>query len=291
MAMSISMSLASLVNPNHNGVTTSTTWSDDRNAGSALISSPFMRDPSNIRSKESYDAVIATHAVWIEKRQRAIAEGIKNASYAGQYAFQGFLYAFESLWCMYSRGDAVADLRACLAEVVEIQAWAYDVELRCYPPETMETRKRFRLNFNIYLYALWLMSFAICLELDDVHVAQLLQTLGNEGEDALFDWLAASRAPARRVGTELLYPKLTKTLYDAIAIDAPGPQRDTLLAKYVSQWYGKMKEAIWHDAHLRHDADSYYGYWCFEVAGVVKAFGIDDRAIRDLRYYPSDLAR
>jgi hypothetical protein len=173
--------------------------------------------------------------------------------------------------------------------VIDLAAWAYDFEVKAYPPEVMETRKLFRHNFDMYVVALQLLSLAHCLEADDATFARMLGVLGNEGEDVLFDRLAAKRSPDRRLGTTLVYPRVTQALYDAL--DLPEPKRGKSLVKYVAQWYGKMRRAQWHDAHLRHGGDSYYGYWCFEAAGAVKAFQMDERPLLDLPYYPKDLVR
>ncbi|WP_371929608.1 PoNe immunity protein domain-containing protein [Phyllobacterium sp. 21LDTY02-6] len=35
--------------------------------------------------------------------------------------------------------------------------------------------------------------------------------------------------------------------------------------------------------------DIYFGYWCFETAGVAKMLNIDDSELKDHPNYPSDL--
>lgn len=248
-----------------------------------------LRDTSKLATKEKYDKDIAFFDAQIAKRREALEKGIANASYAGQYAFQGAVHSLERLWCMYSRGDSVADLAAYFPTVVDLHAWALDFESKGYPPDVMESRKLWKLNFEMYVHALWLLSFALCLRAEDPVLARLLQVLGNAGEDALFDRMAASRVKDRPIGASLVYPRVTQTLYDAAL--APESARGRMLVKYVGQWYGKMRRARFHDAHLRHGGDTYYGYWCFEVAGAVAAFGLDDRPLLDLPTYPKDLVR
>jgi hypothetical protein len=51
---------------------------------------------------------------------------------------------------------------------------------------------------------------------------------------------------------------------------------------------GKL-HIYWYDAHKGPEGGGFVGYWCFESAAVVKAFGIDDKEIREQQYYPKDL--
>lgn len=55
-----------------------------------------------------------------------------------------------------------------------------------------------------------------------------------------------------------------------------------------SEWYDENEGVFWHDARdLK--MGGFYGYWCFEVAAINVIYGIDDSALRDHRYYPTDL--
>jgi hypothetical protein len=249
-----------------------------------------MRDTSGIFTVERYDELVRANDASIVEGIAVLNShgGSKNPDYAGQYAYQQFLYAFERVRCMYSRGDPSADMRAYFPKVIELMQWAYEhYETKFYTPDILEYRKRFRLNFDRYVLCLWLVSFTIGLDIDLALQRRLLALIGYEGEDALFDRLVAQQHPERKIGPALLYPRVFQPLYDAL--DAPESKRSTLLVRYVSKWYGKMKRAHWHDTHLGKDGGGYIGYWCFEVAGVVKAFKLDDQAIRDLAYYPADL--
>lgn len=51
-----------------------------------------------------------------------------------------------------------------------------------------------------------------------------------------------------------------------------------------------MRKAYGHDCEKAKDGGGYFGYWCFEAAGVTRAFGCDDGAWRDDPYYPKHLA-
>lgn len=248
-----------------------------------------MRDKLNICTIERYDHYIPWTDKTIDKGIALLNTAPPNPNYDGQYAYQQFLYAIEKIQMMYSRGDSLAELRAYFPKVIELMQWAWDnYETKYFDRDTLDRRKLFRVNFDRYVLCLWLYSFAICLNIERRLLDQLMVLIGNEGEDALFDRLAARQYPARTIGATLIYPRVFQSLYDAL--DAPQAKRATLLVKYVTKWYASMKRANWHDTHLGKELGGYNGYWCFEVAGVVKTFGLDDSAIEDLPYYPKDLA-
>lgn len=53
-------------------------------------------------------------------------------------------------------------------------------------------------------------------------------------------------------------------------------------------WYDKHSDAYWYNSHLSPN-DTYCGYWCFEIAALVKIFKINDTKLRDNQYYPYNL--
>ncbi|WP_415839162.1 PoNe immunity protein domain-containing protein, partial [Pseudoalteromonas maricaloris] len=68
-------------------------------------------------------------------------------------------------------------------------------------------------------------------------------------------------------------------------IEGSPEQRPSLANDYIESWYNLIGRP---DYHLM-DNDAYDGYWCWEIALVVKLFNIDDSSFIDHPYYPKDL--
>lgn len=184
----------------------------------------------------------------------------------------------EQIFLSYSLGDDVRQLAARLPAVVD----AYEAYLAC-PGHTAHDLA----DLDRYIISLWLVSFAILFEADSGLWNRLLACIGNEGRDALFEAIVATRTPNRRQTETLLHEKIFRPLFNAIG--AKGESRDAFVKQYLKEWYGSFRRAYWHDSHKGPEGGGFFGYWAVEVAGIVKAFGMDDSAFRDMPYYPRDL--
>jgi hypothetical protein len=196
---------------------------------------------------------------------------------------QTFLWAnfrgrYQQIFHGYSLGEDNARLAARLPAVVD----AYEAYLRA--PTHADTELA---DLDQYVVSLWLVSFAILFKADDDLWKRLLACIGNEGRDALFEALVATRSPNRKKATGLLHAAIFQPLYDAIGADAKS--RDALVKRYLKAWYKALKPTYWVDSHKGPKGGGFFGYWAVEVAGVTQAFGMDDSGWRDMPYYPADL--
>lgn len=80
------------------------------------------------------------------------------------------------------------------------------------------------------------------------------------------------------------------TVLEGKAVEFFAKQQPVLIDKFLKGYYKGMKNAYWHDSHLGEDA-CYFGYWCFELAALVKGYRINDASFIDNQYYPSDIVR
>lgn len=212
-----------------------------------------------------------------------------NPKYRAQFVFQIFVERYELLIEKYSRGDDLDELRSMLPEVVADWERARRTELEVFNADEMHRRHGFAANFDAYSLALWMVSIALCLEAEAPLLRRIIDLVGNEGEDRLYERLVATRVAGRKAATALLYPRPYEMLEAAID-EQDHVDRDRLMLRFLKAWYPGMRKAYWHDAHKGKDGGGYFGYWCFEAAGVTRTFGFDDTAWRDDPYYPKDLA-
>jgi len=183
-----------------------------------------------------------------------------------------FNIKIEIVNLMYSRGDSLEDIKSELIDSISL----YTKLLKnC-------NYKIFDLgSIDDYPHALWLASLAYCLDIDDQKFRELVDAVDNEGKDLLYEHIVGLRIHDRKPAETLCHPRIYGSLYEGIN----NPAKVTEFLKY---YYKEIKNAYWHDRHLQDDT-GYFGYWCFEVAAIVRAHNIDDSAFADSIYYPRDL--
>lgn len=225
-----------------------------------------------------------------EMERKARVPGVDRI-YDAQYIFELFIQHYELLFTRYSRGDNLNELKSFLPEIVRVWEWAYAEETKVYSAENMVSRKGFDKNLDIYIISLWLISVALCLDVDDALFARMVAVADhggyNQGKDLLFERLIACRIKGRRTATALLYPKPYEKLYSSIE---GGERRIELINVFIQGWYPALKKTYWHEFHTYPDA-GYFGYWCFEAAAVAKLFHYAPGAYEESEYYPKDLAQ
>lgn len=250
-----------------------------------------------------------------------------NPIYSPQYAFDlAQSDIFRYILRRYSRGDAISLLSEPFGGLLD--AWELSNKLakelnaslktgevwdhrHLTPRLTTDPRGHtdprswvFELSWlNHYNWCFWLVGLALGLEIPDEQWQRLLALIGGEGEDVLLDRVIASRQPGRKIGDKLLHKKPYARLLKAVkAIDKglPQTQQAELLRDFVQNWYTELErkgnnELWWYiygdPVKNPLSNGSYFGRWCIEAVGAVKAFGLDDRLCLGHPNYPGDLLR
>lgn len=63
-----------------------------------------------------------------------------------------------------------------------------------------------------------------------------------------------------------------------------------ILKEELEVWYDKHSDAYWYNSHKSKN-NTYCGYWCFEIAALVKIFCVDDALLRENQYYPYEMKK
>jgi Domain of unknown function (DUF1911)/Domain of unknown function (DUF1910) len=188
-----------------------------------------------------------------------------------------FSQSYQVLIARYSQGESIQVLAEAFPGVVSALE-------RCLSVDNAES-----INFqdlDDYVESLWLVSLAMIFDVGHEVFAKLLQAIGNEGRDMLFERLIGTRVPNRPKANVLIWPKPYEHL---LAAADGGSKAPKLMEQFLKTWYSSLKKCYWYDNHKGPKGGGFFGYWSIEAAGVVKAFGIDDGAFREMRYYPKDL--
>jgi hypothetical protein len=183
----------------------------------------------------------------------------------------------DLLWAQYSAGhpiEAMARTYHGLAHAAA--AYKADPDRDAYNLELLDD----------YIKLISALSLGLLLGAPTDEIRSIIE-LREHGRDALFAGLAAS-AVESPVVTEVAHPKPFGTLYKAYASDDPASAAE-LVRKFLKDYYAQIKEAWFHNTHLKIDS-GFVGYWAFESAAVVVIRKLDDTQFRDSRYYPAELA-
>ena len=217
-----------------------------------------------------------------EKFNQIIARPETTETHKKRLLYSLFQDSYELLIAKYSAGYPVSELTSDFPEII--------LRREHYIQFIGRVGNDFS-SIDDYCQSLWILSLAILLDVDDALFARTLACIGNEGRDALFEQMAATRVSNRPNASAVIFPSPFQTLY--LAITAEVNERPGFLKKYLSLWYPAMGKSgtYWHENHKGPEGGGFFGYWSLEAAALVKAFSIDDSTFREARYYPADLIR
>jgi hypothetical protein len=138
----------------------------------------------------------------------------------------------------------------------------------------------------------WLVSMAILCDVDLEDFKRITKVLERDKvQDKLLDFLIKYKQTDWQGGSENFiqktpYAELRQTI-DETDSENGIKQLQVYLKNKWYQGHDKM-EAAWVDSHLNKKVNTYFGYWAWETAALVKAKGWDDEKLKDMDYYPYD---
>ena len=240
------------------------------------------REP--LLSEAYFDQSIAFKITVIERDDKALATAPEQFAKPEVVALYLFSRRHALLMAEYSRGYSFQQLRSEFPKIIEAWEQLQRIDVKGTYSNS------FTGDVEDYITSLWLITQGQLLGVEPAVLRRTVACIGNEGQDLLFERLVARLLPdvQRKPAKKLLYPKAYQSLYDCL--DAAADQQMALVQQFLANWYKRMNRTDWHDAHKAPNGGGFFGYWCWEAAGVAVAFGIDDARFRNLPYYPKDLA-
>ena len=189
------------------------------------------------------------------------------------YKYQIFIEAFYKFYSGYSLGLDINEL------IPEIKLMIQNL---------IETRKERDSNYEDMEYILhFILLFNQTEFLDDFK--KLLEK--SEDRDFYLDSVMQCLDSSWQISTEkILWPKEIKPLCEVIQLSKTAQNAAVQrLKKYLDkEWFKTLTEGLITNRQL--EKGRYRGYWCIEAAALVKALELDDRELKDCKYYPYDMA-
>lgn len=137
-----------------------------------------------------------------------------------------------------------------------------------------------------YIIAIWLVSIGVLLEIDGPTFETLVMNIGNKNKDSIYDYIVNYRINNWGVSSSILHEEQYSALSESLF--KSGVEQVCLIEEFIKTYYYSMSSAFWHDRHLGDDTD-FFGYWCFELAAIVKISNVDDTDFSNNIFYPRDL--
>ncbi len=131
--------------------------------------------------------------------------------------------------------------------------------------------------------------------IDILSIGVLLQNRKNEFIDYLDEIVLKYASNDGMIIFLLDYLKDTVSLRTISKIDyfnalLKSENKAEILKEELEIWYDKHSDAYWYNSH-ESKSNTYCGYWCFEIAALVKIFDIDDMSLRKNQYYPYEMKK
>jgi hypothetical protein len=200
----------------------------------------------------------------------------------------GLSAALQLIGTRYSGGEPIAGLLPAMNEAITI--WSTWTQYATGNDESTLQLDLLRVDDNksAYYDALWLASVAFCVDGAESARHELATVIGDVGGT---DPLLARLTDAPTERDSMWFSRPFGSL--ATAFTVPPDEAERVIAKYLHDWRRNTRFLWWWSALEAVENESvyakYFGYWAWEVAGVVAAAGIDDASFRDHPHYPRDL--
>ncbi len=192
----------------------------------------------------------------------------------------------------YSFGESIADVKSEFNNVLNFtnENWVGLWTLKLSADKILK-----QYILSAYDEMLWMLSLGYLLDISEPDFKKLVEVIDRDSvKDYLFEFIIRAKLKDRQSIIGESYqdffgvPDCFEKLRQAIT-ETDRSKAEKLVKVFIEKdWYKNHKEAGWYNSH-KSKHDTYFGYWSFETAAVVKIMGLDDSSFIDCQYYPKDL--
>lgn len=192
---------------------------------------------------------------------------------------------------MYSGGSPISDIKLQIPIGLKLISESWDG----FWLVDHNGKKLNQYGLSGYDEMLWMLSLGYLLNIDEEDFEKLVEVIDRDGvKDYLFEFIIRAKLKERQPISQESYaeffgvPEIFKKLRQAIN-ETDKAKAEKLIKEFITKdWYKNHKDAGWYNSH-KSKHDTYFGYWSFETAAIVKIMGLDDSSFIDCQYYPKDL--
>jgi hypothetical protein len=243
-----------------------------------------------IRDTKYFDSVIGERHSSNERRFKKMNEGLIASDRMQAVKVdmaKNFLYSAIARYSAgYSLETLLPDWKECVKLVYE--SWTGYWKLKQgNPPVEYD-----QYILSAYDEMLWMLSLGYLLDVPEEDFKKLVEVIDRDKvKDKLYEFIISAKLKDRAPVKEESYrdfftiPEIFSKLREAMQ-EPDKAKAEKLIHDFLKKdWYKNHKDAGWYNSH-KSKHDTYFGYWSFESAAVVKIKGLDDSSFRDNQYYP-----
>lgn len=148
----------------------------------------------------------------------------------------------------------------------------------------------FEKGYGQYDQMLWIVSLSILCNVTDDDFKAVANVLKRDGaNDKLLSFLIKSRLGDWEDSSAEVIQKSPYAIAGQITTQTDEEAGIAAIRNYLqNDWYKGNEDAPWHDSHNNKKVNSYFGYWAWETAAIVKIKGWNDEKLKGIKYYPYD---
>jgi hypothetical protein len=148
----------------------------------------------------------------------------------------------------------------------------------------------FERGYGQYDQMLWMVSLSILCDVSEDDFKAVTDVLKRDGaNDKLLSFLIKSKRSDWEDSNATVIQQSPYAIAGEIASETDEETGIAAIKSYLeNDWYKGNDDAPWHDSHNNKKVDSYFGYWAWETAAIVKAKGWNDEKLKGVKYYPYD---
>lgn len=148
----------------------------------------------------------------------------------------------------------------------------------------------FERGYGQYDQMLWMVSLSTLCDVSEDDFKAVTDVLKRDGaNDKLLSFLIKSKRSDWEDSSAAVIQQSPYAIAGQIAGETDEAKGIDAIKNYLqNDWYKGNDDAPWYDSHNNKRVDSYFGYWAWETAAIVKIKGWNDEKLKDVKYYPYD---
>ncbi len=243
----------------------------------------------NIKSQEYFNNYFETYNKQVENRKILLDSGQVKPERIVWFNKASLDILLNYVISKYTSGAPVENLKTIFLQIPNLlsQFWSTEVVLLKY-----EGRTLYQYGLSTYDEMLWILSLGYLFNIPELDFRKCVKIIDRDQvKDHLLEFIIRSKLNDRPVIEEESYEygwKLFGKLRQSI-VEPDKLKAEKLVKEFIAKdWYKEHRNTGWYNNH-KSIHNTYFGYWSFETAAVVKIMGLDDTSFKDCIYYPYDL--
>lgn len=245
-----------------------------------------------IKTEDYFDKYLVSGIEQIQRRKLMLLNGQVVTDRLNWFKKGQFDLMLNLTIANYTAGKSNEVVKENLLTAIEYlkDSWSSKVVLLNY--EVVSYNQYTGSSYNQILIVL---SLGYLLDINKADLKKIAVVIDQDNvKDFLFEFIIRAKIKDREPITEESYrdffgiPKCLEKLRQAIT-ETEKSKAEKLVKEFITKDWTKYQKELGGLENHKSKHDTYFGYWSFETAAIVKIMDLDDSSFRECQYYPKDL--